>query len=243
MLTNKTLNFLGYRLFVGNISELSGAIPTTSKRIIVNTINPHSYVVAKNEPRFANALNEADFVVPDGSGIVLGVKIRNKLKIERIAGFDVFELLMNRANSEGLKVFFLGASAQTLVAIQKKAAVQYPSAIVKTYSPPFKAEFSVEENKEMISIVNEFEPDILFVGMTAPKQEKWLADHKKKLNFGVGSCIGAVFDFYAGNVKRPSLFWQKLGLEWLPRLFAEPKRLWRRMVISAPIHLWDVITK
>ena len=93
----------------------------------------------------------------------------------------------------------------------------------------------------MIAAVNKCKPDILFVGMTAPKQEKWVHTNNTFLDVKVITCIGAVFDFYAGTVKRSSPFWIKLGLEWLPRLLREPKRLWKRNFVSTPLFLWDLL--
>jgi N-acetylglucosaminyldiphosphoundecaprenol N-acetyl-beta-D-mannosaminyltransferase len=93
----------------------------------------------------------------------------------------------------------------------------------------------------MIAAINAFKPDILFVGMTAPKQEKWVYAHKAQIDARIICSIGAVFDFYAGTVKRPSAFWINLGLEWLPRLLKEPRRLARRNFISTPAFLWDVV--
>ena len=92
----------------------------------------------------------------------------------------------------------------------------------------------------MVEAVNNFKPQILFVGMTAPKQEKWVYTHKSQLDAKIICSIGAVFDFYAGTVKRPGKFWIQLGLEWFPRLLREPKRLWRRNFVSTPLFLWDV---
>ena len=104
-----------------------------------------------------------------------------------------------------------------------------------------KTEFSKEDSRKMIQEVNQFNLDILFVGMTAPKQEKWVASNKSNLNATIIVSIGAVFDFYAGTVKRSSSFWIKIGLEWLPRLIKEPKRLWYRNFVSSPMFLWYLL--
>ena len=93
----------------------------------------------------------------------------------------------------------------------------------------------------MIDAVNAFRPDVLFVGMTAPKQEKWVAQHHADIDATVICSIGAVFDFFTGNVKRPGQFWQNMGLEWLPRLLGEPKRLFKRNFYSTPRFMWEVV--
>ena len=147
---------------------------------------------------------------------------------------------MNRHG--GQSVFFLGATEVTLAQIRTKMAHDYPQIYVAgTYSPPFKATYSEEELDVMIDAINAAKPDVLWVGMTAPKQEKWIHDNLGKLDVRFAGAIGAVFDFYAGKVKRSPLLFQRLGLEWLPRLIQQPRRLWRRMFISAPIFLFDVV--
>ena len=93
----------------------------------------------------------------------------------------------------------------------------------------------------MVSAVNNFNPTVLFIGMTAPKQEKWAFDNKDKLDVKIVCTIGAVFDFYACTVKRPGKFWIDLGLEWLVRFSREPKRLWKRYFYYGPVFIWLII--
>jgi N-acetylglucosaminyldiphosphoundecaprenol N-acetyl-beta-D-mannosaminyltransferase len=106
------------------------------------------------------------------------------------------------------------------------------------YSPPYKSDFSDEENEQMISVVNNFVPDVLFVGMTAPKQEKWVNTHKELLNAKLICSIGAAFDFYAGTTQRPGTVWRNMGMEWLARLLKEPKRMSKRYLYYGPIFLF-----
>ena len=126
--------------------------------------------------------------------------------------------------------------------IVKRAAVDYPHLKVVTYSPPYKPEFSDEDNKAIIDAINAANPDLLWIGMTAPKQEKWTYSHWNELNIHchVGT-IGAVFDFFAGTVERAPIWWQKHGLEWLYRLMKEPKRMWRRYIIGNSLFLWNMV--
>ena len=205
---------------------------------IINTINPHSYCISRKDKDFEAALQASDVLLPDGIGIVWAMKILKGKSIKKIAGFDLFQFLMHHLNATNGSCFFLGASQSTLDAIHRKIALDFPNVKVNSYSPPYKAVFSEGESKEMCKQVNAVKPNVLFVGMTAPKQEKWVYEFKTNLDTNIICSIGAVFDFYAGNVKRPSQFWIKLGLEWLPRLIREPKRLWRRNLISSPLFLW-----
>lgn len=209
-------------------------------KLIINTINPHSYCETKKDPVFKAALEQSDMLLPDGSGIVLAAKVLNGEKIQKIAGADVHQFLLNRAHKNHQKVFYLGASQDTLNRIEQRIKQELPNISLKTYSPPYKTVFSDTDTYTMLEKVNKFNPDVLFVGMTAPKQEKWVHLHKAQINAKVTVSIGAVFDFYAGTVKRSSPFWINLGLEWLPRLIQEPRRLWRRNFVSTPVFLFDL---
>ncbi|OJX91081.1 MAG: glycosyltransferase [Paludibacter sp. 47-17] len=225
--------------------EINTELPTVSleDRLIVNTINPHSYCVAKKDEIFSQALHRSDVLLPDGAGIVLSAKVLQGKTIHRITGSDLHLHLLDLAQTNMLRVFYLGASNETLSAIRQKVALEYPAVEIDVFSPPFKSEFSADDNREMVSHINAFKPHILFVGMTAPKQEKWVYRNEKEIDANLICSIGAVFDFYTGRIKRPGKYWQRLGLEWLPRLVREPKRLFRRNFISTPHFLWDVMVE
>lgn len=202
------------------------------RSIQINTINAHSYNVAKKDSVFADILLASDYLLPDGQSIVWAKKWLTGEKLKRIAGYDLFLWEMDRINSIGGKCFFLGSTDTTLEKIRDKIAKEYPQVIVSTFSPPYKPEFSDEDNQTMISQINKFKPHVLFVGMTAPKQEKWVYNNATFLEVGHICSIGAVFDFYAENIKRAPQKWQNLGLEWLYRLIKEPKRMWKRYIVG-----------
>jgi N-acetylglucosaminyldiphosphoundecaprenol N-acetyl-beta-D-mannosaminyltransferase len=208
---------------------------------IINTINPHSYCVANKDLDFKEALKNSDILLPDGIGIVWAEKFLNGNDIKKIAGYDLFLFLMNKLNNESGSVFFLGASVETLEKIKSKSLQDYPNLTFGSFSPPYKFKFSEKDSKIMCDKVTLFNPDVLFVGMTAPKQEKWVHLYKNKLNANIICSIGAVFDFYAGSVKRSSDIWISLGLEWLPRLIKEPRRLFYRNFVSTPKFIVDVL--
>ncbi len=220
--------------------DLLSEIPL-GKKCIINTINPHSFCEAKKDRVFTEALLSSDVLLPDGSGIVLATKILIGKKIKKIAGADIHHYLLEQAHLKSQNVFYLGASVSTLQLIENRIKKEYPNIGVASYSPPYKLEFSEQENKDMLSVINDFQPDILFVGMTAPKQEKWVYANKEQINANVIASIGAVFDFYAGTVKRSGQLWINLGLEWLPRLLREPKRLWKRNFVSTPLFLFYIL--
>jgi len=179
------------------------------------------------------------------NGVVLASRILGGGIRERITGSDIFRELSRRLNDRGgASYFFLGSTEETLSAIETRLAGEFPGIrFAGAYSPPFKEVFSEEENRAMIEAVNRAGPDVLWVGMTAPKQEKWIYQNKDRLNVKFIGAIGAVFDFYAGTVKRPHPWFLDHGLEWLPRLLGEPRRLWKRMFISAPLFMARVLAE
>jgi len=214
-------------------------------KALINTINAHSYNTAQKDDVFAEALSKGDYLIPDGASIVKAcrwLKAKSQPR-ERIAGWDLFEFEMSHLNSkmkecenEKMKkgrVMFFGSSEKVLSLIRERAAIDYPYLEVITYSPPYKPEFSDEDNQAMIQAINDADPDLLWIGMTAPKQEKWAYKHWNELNIHCHcGTIGAVFDFYAGTVKRAPLWWQRHSLEWNFRLMMEPRRMWRRYIIG-----------
>ena len=272
----KNLNILGSK------AELA-ALP--EGKLLINTINAHSYNTARKDELFAEALTNGDVLIPDGVSIVKACRwIKAKsLPKERIAGWDLFEFEMNKLEECGMNnssldnsqsasadnsklkiqkscsgkrlyepsakfrerpftVMFMGSSQKVLDLIVKRTAEVYPHLKIVTYSPPYKPEFSDEDNKAIIDAINAVNPDLLWIGMTAPKQEKWTYSHWNELNIHchVGT-IGAVFDFFAGTVERAPIWWQRHGLEWLYRLLKEPQRMWRRYIIGNTLFLWNML--
>lgn len=223
----KRYNFLGYNIYSDDLEKI-----TIDHKLIISTINPYSYLLAEKDKIFKEALLNSDIILPDGVGIVWATRYLKNKKIKKIAGYDLFIHLMHLLEKKNGSCFFFGSTEETLSKIKKKSTKEYPSVKVDYHSPPFKEQFSDKEDREFADIINSFNPDVLFVGITAPKQEKWVFKNKDKLNVPIIVSIGAVFDFYAGNVIRPSQFWISIGLEWLVRFLQEPKRLFKRNLYS-----------
>lgn len=213
-------------------------------KLLINTINAHSYNTASKDKLFAEALTKGDALIPDGASIVKACKwIKAKSQpIERIAGWDLFVFEMEQLNKKGGKCFFMGSSEKVLALIKEKTKTVYPNITIETYSPPYKSEFNDDDNKTIINAINKANPDLLWIGMTAPKQEKWTYSHWKELdiNCHVGT-IGAVFDFFAGTMERAPIWWQEHSLEWLYRLIKEPKRMWKRYIIGNTLFIYNII--
>ena len=234
MLRLKDLNLVVDRKALASISN---------GKILINTVNAHSFNTAQKDDLFADALRNGDYLIPDGVSIVKAckwLKAKSQPK-ERIAGWDLFVLEMDKLNSKGGKCFFMGSSPNVLELVKKRAATDYPNITVETYSPPYKPEFSKEDNEAIIHAINQACPDLLWIGMTAPKQEKWAFEHWNELDIHCHcGTIGAVFDFFAGTIKRAPQWWQRHSLEWLYRLMKEPKRMWRRYVLGNILFLYNI---
>ena len=219
------------------VNEITSKIQNASRPCsYFSCLNPHAVEVAAGDPDFQSAMLDADFLTADGIGVVYVSRLTGGKISQRITGMDVFVNLTQAMNDLGnMSCFFLGSTEETLKKVQDRMAMDFPCVKVSgTFSPPFKAEFEPHDTDEMIQRVNDSRSDVLWVGLTAPKQEKWIHENRHKLDVAFAGPIGAAFDFYAGNIKRAGPFVQKLGLEWLPRLVQEPRRLWRRSLISAP---------
>ena len=278
LLRNQIMN-KPFRLKTLDLLERRGQLWSIPEgKVLINTINAYSYNQAKQDAAFAEALQQSDVLLADGTSIVLAcLLLRAKSRPKhRCTGWDLFRFEMEKLNgnaysfaaeppgapepAEGSplhpqaywqqfhperkrpKVLFLGSTDRILGLIKDKAAVEFPNLDVVTYSPPFKPEFSDEDNKAMVSFINDEDPDLIWIGMTAPKQEKWAYSHFSELNIHchVGS-IGAVFDFYAGTVQRAPLFMQRYGMEWLYRWSREPRRLFRRYGLGNPLFIWNML--
>lgn len=219
-------------------------------KILINCLNAYSYNVAQKDSLFAESLIRGDYLIPDGASIVMACKwLKAKSQPQRrIAGWDLFAYEMQRLDGKSKKeevkskVMFIGSSEKVLALIRERAKQDFPHIEVETYSPPYKKVFSDEDDQAIIKVINDTNPDLLWIGMTAPRQEKWIYTHWDNLNIQchVGT-IGAVFDFYAGTAKRAPIWWQEHSLEWLFRLLMEPSRMWRRYLIGNPLFLWNIL--
>jgi N-acetylglucosaminyldiphosphoundecaprenol N-acetyl-beta-D-mannosaminyltransferase len=202
--------------------------------------NPHCLYLASRDASYAGALHSADLVLPDGVGVTLASRLFGWGIGNRITGSDIFHAVNSAAASTAEnRVFLLGSTTHVLEEMARRIVEMYPGLeVAGFYSPPFKDSFDLGEVVEMAERVNKCRPDILWVGMTAPKQEKWINDARPYLEVPFVGAVGAVFEYVAGTQPRPGRFVRRLGLEWLFRLLREPRRLWRRTFVSAPRFLW-----
>jgi N-acetylglucosaminyldiphosphoundecaprenol N-acetyl-beta-D-mannosaminyltransferase len=210
---------------------------------VIVCANPHSLVLAKDDAEFYRSLNNADICLPDGTGVVLASKIIGGKIKKRIAGPDFFMKFTEYANGNGiaLRYFFFGSTEKNLLKIKGNMEDMFPHvSVTGTYAPPM-GDWSDEENEKITRLIDNSGANVLWVGLGAPKQEKWIFQNRRNLKVNVIGAIGAAFDFFAGTKKRSPKIFRDLGFEWLPRFLMEPKRLWKRNLISNPKFLIQVI--
>jgi len=217
-------------------ARAQAAIATRST-LVVACANPHSLVVAQSDEAFLEALRDCDEVVADGAGLALGCRLAGMLRSPRITGYDFFQAVMTELDRIGGRAFFLGSRPAVLAQIQARAARDFSSVETRVLSPPY-GDWSEAESEAILQAIRAARPDALWVGMTAPRQEKWVHANARRLPVPLFGSIGAVFDYYAGTVRRAPAWYRDRGIEWLYRLVREPRRLWKRTLLSAPVFLW-----
>jgi N-acetylglucosaminyldiphosphoundecaprenol N-acetyl-beta-D-mannosaminyltransferase len=203
---------------------------------IVCTPNPEIVMEAVKDSKLMNILNAADLVVPDGIGVVWASKF-NKVKIpERVAGYDLCQSLFKKMSEQGKTVYFFGGAPGVAAKAAEKMKRAYPGLVIEGTRNGY---FSTSDEKEIIREIKKASPDLLLVGLGAPKQEKWIYENLRFTGAKVAIGVGGSFDVMAGNVKRAPKIFQKLGLEWFYRLLCQPTRIKR--MIKLPIFAVKVL--
>lgn len=224
--------------------DVRDAVARQRAQIVFACANTHAAAVAQEDPVFMRALQDAEHVVADGVGLKIMARLAGVDVGPRIVGEQYFVSVMSELESLGGKtVFFFGSSERVLELIREKMKTRYPHVkLCGTLSPPFRA-WSEDENAAMIKQINDARPDVLWVGMTAPKQELWVYQNRNELDAPVVGSVGAVFEFFAGTVPSPPEWVRKFGVETFYRYWKDPNplRFWRRDFVSAPKFVFLVI--
>lgn len=201
----------------------------------------HGTWESHKNPELKKIFNSAELWVPDGIAPVLVGRIKGMKNIDRTPGQDILKAYLERADVNGCRSFFYGDTDDTLKSLHSNLERDFPGHIVAgMYSPPFRA-MSKEEDEEIVSMINDARPDVLWVGLGCPKQDQWIYDHKDRLQVPVAIGVGAVFRFQAGIVERVPEWIGRLGFEWAWRFIKEPKKLWRRDLLEGPRFVWHVL--
>lgn len=198
--------------------------------------NVHSVVTATQEATFGRVLQDADMVTPDGAPVAWMLRKLGHPTQQRINGPDLMwrycEFIANKEES----IFLYGGTPETLVKLQSVLLASFPNLkIAGVYSPPFR-QLTDKEDAEIVNLINSSGAGTVWVSLGCPKQEKWMAAHKGKIN-AVMIGVGAAFDYHAGTIQRAPQWMQNNGLEWLHRLCSEPRRLWRRYFVTNTVFI------
>lgn len=202
--------------------------------------NVHMIMESYKDSEFNKVLNAADIVCPDGRPVSLFMRLFDGVKQDRVAGMDVIPAMVKKANEEGGSMFFYGSTDEVLDKIRKKIESDYPNVtIAGMYSPPFRP-LTPEEDEEVVKMLNDANPDFIYVSLGCPKQEKWMASHLDRVN----ACmlgVGQAYLTFIGVEKRLPKWARNLSLEWTYRLYLEPNRLWKRYLTTNSYFLWVVV--
>lgn len=234
----KTCSILGTNIAVTNMPETVAFLEENIEELrgkYICVSNVHTTIMAYENEKYRNVQNSAVLALPDGKPLSSYSRKHGFPEAERVTGPDLMGEMFARDN--GLRHYFYGGSPETIAVLEKKLKEKYPKLVIAgMVSPPYR-ELSEAEDAEYIRMMNEAKADIIWVGLGAPKQENWMYNHKGKVN-GVMIGVGAGFDYHADMIKRAPMWMQKASLEWLYRLFQDPKRLFGRYMKTNFKYLW-----
>jgi N-acetylglucosaminyldiphosphoundecaprenol N-acetyl-beta-D-mannosaminyltransferase len=245
-MTLDTIRILGYEVLNEPAQVVAAAVCDSPNGTVPKSfvfLNPHSVVVAEQDPAMRAALVGSDAIFCDGVGLSIASRILNRNRVHRVYGYDFF-LALSSAMSERQegRVFFLGGTNDSIRDLLSRFRAQFPGIRhVEGYAPPFKAVFSREDIDDMAKRVAASQANVLWVGLGSPKQEKIMLELVPLCHLKCAGAIGAVFDFYTDRVPHAPAWVRNLGLQWIHRLVLEPGRLWKRTFVSMPLFLWYVV--
>lgn len=202
----------------------------------VTICNVHVVVSASQNPAYRDVINDSDMATPDGSPVAWMLRQQGFESQSRISGPDLMWALCERCAREDVSIYCFGSAEKTLGQLVQRLQTAFPTLKISTESPPFRMQ-STEEDAASVARINNSGAGIVFVGLGCPKQERWMAEHRGRVN-AVMLGVGAAFDFHAGTIKRAPLWMQQNGLEWLHRLCSEPRRLWKRYLVTNTMFLF-----
>lgn len=204
---------------------------------VVCICNSHSVVTARQQPFFRSIIHRSDMATADGAPVAWLLRRLGAHNQARINGPDLMIRYCAHAETTGESIYLYGASDSTLALLRQSLTTRFPKLrIAGSFSPPFRT-LSIEEDASIVEMINQSGAGVVWVGLGCPKQEKWMDDHRGRIQ-AVMVGVGAAFDYHAGTIQRAPLWMQRNGLEWLHRLFSEPRRLWKRYLVTNSLFIW-----
>lgn len=229
-MNNETVKLFGVKFHKGDEDVLFKRflyLLNRSRYAMIFTPNPEIVMMAQKDLEYKDILAEGDLVIPDGIGIILASKVKKLGLDKRMPGIEMMESILKYCNNAKKSIYLLGSNEENIEKAAENIQNSYPNIIISGYHHGY---FDPSEELKIIDKINEVKPDILFVAMGAPKQEKWMYTHRKILNAKVAMGVGGSLDVWAGVVKRAPKFFRKIGLEWFYRMLSHPSR-WKRSLV------------
>ena len=241
---HERVNILGVRMSAINMAQalsiIDGWIAHRQQHYVCIT-GVHGIIESQRDEGLRRIHNEAGLVTPDGMPLVWLGRLHGHAHVERVYGPDLMLAVCEQSLSKGYRHFFYGGGEGVPTLLTTNLRRRFPSLqVVGGYSPPFRP-LSGAENEQIVDAINEAAPDIVWIGLSTPKQERWMAEHLGRLAAPVLIGVGAAFDFHSGLKKQAPRWMQRSGLEWLFRLATEPRRLWRRYLVNNPLFVVLVV--
>jgi N-acetylglucosaminyldiphosphoundecaprenol N-acetyl-beta-D-mannosaminyltransferase len=220
----------------GVLARISGWATSRESRYVC-ICNAHSVVTSRQDQTFRKVIQQADMATPDGAPVAWLIRRLGVTNQERINGPDLMWRYCSEAAQRDESIYLYGGMPKTLEILQTKLLVQFPGLkIAGAYSPPYR-QLTVEEDAAVVDAINNSGAGTVWVSLGCPKQEIWMAEHRERIN-AVMIGVGAAFDYHAGTIQRAPLWMQRNGLEWLHRLCSEPRRLWRRYLVTNSLFIF-----
>lgn len=204
------------------------------KRGYATFVNPYSVMLCKRDQEMGAAVQGGDLTLPDGVGIVVSANLLSYPNSGRLSGPEMMLFLCDEGRRLGLSHYFYGGAEGVAERLAEQLSAKFPGlSVAGHYTPPFRT-LSLEEDAAVVRRINDAKPDVVWVGLGAPKQEKWIAQHAGRIHAAAMFGVGAAFDFHSGNVPWCPAFLRRVGLEWVYRFIQQPGRLWRRYLEVPP---------
>ena len=240
-----TCNILGVNIAAVNMSQVLSFTHEHIKELSGDYIcvaNVHTTVTAYNDSSYLAVQNNAIMALPDGGPLSSVGRKRGYSGMERVTGPSYMEEILESSSQYGYRHFFYGSSKETTDLMIQNIKEKYTDVnIVGVYNPPFRP-LTEEEDTAVIQMITDAQPDFVWVGLGAPKQEIWMAEHQYKIP-GLMVGVGAAFDYLAGNINRAPEWMQKANLEWFYRLCQDPKRLFKRYFVTNTSFIWNAVIR
>ncbi|HNQ21950.1 MAG TPA: WecB/TagA/CpsF family glycosyltransferase [Phycisphaerae bacterium] len=227
-----------HALTMQDVLTIAEDVIAQRRRLLIGVVNAAKIVSMRQNPRLDQAVRTADMILADGISVVWAARLLRRSLPERVTGIDLMYRLLERGSERGWRVFCLGATEEVLAEVVRCINARYPGVVVAGQHHGY---FKSEDETGVANAIRAARPDMLFVAMSSPRKEEFLARFNGELDVPLCHGVGGSFDVMAGKVKRAPRIWQRLGLEWLYRVVQEPGRMWRRYLVSNSIFCWLVL--